>query len=224
MITNNSNITTIKRSQSDSGLIKLNSPKQINCYSKDDLSLTTKKNRNELSKDETIKTLKSFSKKINTSNHPLLKNQSAKEINDNKAYWESNLKESKQSSTTPSNKFEITSENSKEPQKNTLPKSMNTCQSFYRGVTRPTKYIFGIRKEKNTKTQKNMLAYRAGHIPGIGVAAVATGGAATLAAGLVAGGSTVAAIAIAVVATGVVATVAVGVATSPIWVLVAAAQ
>ena len=61
-----------------------------------------------------------------------------------------------------------------------------------------------------------MLAYRAGHIPGLGVAAVATGGAATLAAGLVAGACTVGAIALAVGLT-------VAVATSPILVLVAAA-
>ena len=207
---------------SDSSLIKsrLNDTK---CYSKDDLSLTTKKSSNVLSKEDTIKELKAFSTKINLSNHSLLKNKSAKVINENKSYWESNLKESTNSSKTPSCKSEITSENPKGTQQNTLPKSMNTCQSFYRGVTRPTKYIFGIKKE-NTKTQKNMLAYRAGHIPGLGVAAVATGGAATLAAGLVAGACTVGAIALAVGATAVAVGLTVAVATSPILVLVAAAN
>ena len=68
-----------------------------------------------------------------------------------------------------------------------------------------------------------MLAYRAGHIPGL-VAAVATGGAATLAAGLVAGACTVGAIALAVGATAVAVGLTVAVATSPILVLVAAAN
>ena len=62
MITNNQNPITIKRRMSDSSLIKsrLNDTK---CYSKDDLSLTTKKSSNVLSKEDTIKSLKHFQQK-----------------------------------------------------------------------------------------------------------------------------------------------------------------
>ena len=63
MITNNQNPITIKRSMSDSSLIK-SRLKDTNGYSKDDLSLTTYKKSNVLSKDETIKELKAFSTKI----------------------------------------------------------------------------------------------------------------------------------------------------------------
>ena len=190
---------------SDSSLIesKLNNTK---CYSKDDLSLTTKKSSNELSREDTIKELKAFSTKIEI-----------KDVTDHNAM-----------AATKSDLLKIKTESAKESQipiKNDDTQNQNQpktsrFKSFISGLLAPSRVVGNLFFKSEVEvipkeTKENKVSFSTGVVPGLALGTAFVGalavGYGTAAAAIAVGCTTLAALFIAGCVLYVAANIAAGV-------------